>query len=55
MAIAVEPDLGRNNKQGRRLALRTDHGYPLEEQKQNAKTAITGRKSNLILSAYKFQ
>jgi hypothetical protein len=27
MTVAVEPDLSRNDEQGRRLALRADHGH----------------------------
>jgi hypothetical protein len=36
MAVAVEPDLGWNDEQGRRLALRADHGYT-SETKTSAK------------------
>jgi hypothetical protein len=34
VAVAIKPDLGWHDKQGRRLALRADHGYTSEQTQQ---------------------
>jgi hypothetical protein len=45
VTVAVEPDLGWNDKQGRRLALRADHGHTSgkKHDKRSASTTITGK------------
>jgi hypothetical protein len=45
VTVAIKPDLGWNDEQGRRLALRADHGHTSgkKHDKRLARTTITGK------------